>query len=47
MAKILDLYSLFIAAFETELQAQKERSRNAAAVDTDDWVELFPMVRER
>ena len=31
-----------LAAFEKELQAQKERSRNAAAVDTDDWVELFP-----
>lgn len=25
------------------MQAQKERSRNAAAVDTDDWVELFPI----
>lgn len=32
-----------LAAFEKELQAQKERSRNAAAVDTDDWVELFPI----
>ncbi len=31
-----------LASFEKELQAQKERSRNAAAVDTDDWVELFP-----
>ena len=30
-----------LAAFEKELQAQKERSRNAAAVDTDDWVELI------
>ncbi len=30
-----------LPAFEKELQAQKERSRNAAAVDTDDWVELF------
>ena len=28
-----------LEAFEKELQAQKERSRNAAAVDTDDWVE--------
>ena len=28
-------------AFEKELQAQKERSRNAAAVDTDDWKELI------
>ncbi len=32
-----------LAAFEKELQAQKQRSRNAAAVDTDDWVELFPL----
>ncbi len=32
-----------LEAFEKELQAQKERSRNAAAVDTDDWVELFPI----
>ena len=29
-----------LAAFDKELQAQKERSRNAAAVDTDDWVVL-------
>ena len=34
-----------LAEFETELQAQKARSRNAAAVDTDDWVELFPCVQ--
>ncbi|MDR1415342.1 MAG: alanine--tRNA ligase [Odoribacteraceae bacterium] len=26
--------------FEAEMKAQKERSRSAAAVDTDDWVEL-------
>ncbi len=32
-----------LEAFETELQAQKARSRNAAAVDTDDWVELLPI----
>lgn len=32
-----------LAAFETELQAQKERSRNAAVVDTDDWKELMPI----
>ena len=30
-------------AFSKELQKQKERSRNAAAVDTDDWVELLPI----
>ena len=30
-------------AFSKELQKQKERSRNAAAVDNDDWVELFPI----
>ncbi len=32
-----------LEAFEVELQAQKARSRNAAAVDTDDWVELFSL----
>jgi len=32
-------------AFEIELQAQKARSRNAAAVDTDDWQELVPAAR--
>ena len=29
--------------FEKELQAQKERSRNAAAQDIDDWQELFEL----
>ncbi len=29
--------------FEKELDAQKNRSRNAAAVDADDWVELMPI----
>ena len=28
------------AGFNTEMQKQKERARNAAAVETDDWVEL-------
>ena len=32
-----------LEGFEKELQAQKARSRNAAAVDTDDWVELMPI----
>ncbi len=32
-----------IGRFESELQAQKERSRNAAAIDTEDWVELVPI----
>lgn len=32
-----------LEAFEKELQTQKERSRNAATVDTDDWVELMPL----
>ncbi len=32
-----------LEGFERELQAQKERSRNAAAVDTDDWVQLYPV----
>lgn len=31
-----------IAGFETELEAQKNRSRNASAVETDDWVEVTP-----
>ncbi len=30
-------------AFERELEAQKNRSRNASAVETDDWVELLPI----
>ena len=34
-------------AFAVELGKQKERSRNAAAVDTDDWVELFPVAESR
>ncbi len=29
--------------FEKELQAQKARSRNAAAVESDDWVEVKPV----
>jgi alanyl-tRNA synthetase len=35
--------SVDLQGFERELQAQKERSRNAAAVDTDDWVETVPV----
>ena len=34
-----------LAAFEKELQAQKERSRNAAAQDVDDWQEIMPIQR--
>ncbi|MDE6483606.1 MAG: alanine--tRNA ligase, partial [Rikenellaceae bacterium] len=30
-----------LPGFEKELAAQKERSRNASAVETDDWVELL------
>jgi alanyl-tRNA synthetase len=33
-----------INGFETELLAQKERSRNAAVVDADDWIEVHPIV---
>ncbi len=32
-----------LAEFEKELQAQKERSRNAAAQDVDDWKEIVPV----
>ncbi len=31
-----------IAGFEKELEAQKNRSRNASAVETDDWIEVNP-----
>ena len=34
--------SVDIDAFAAELDAQKQRSRNAAAVDTDDWVAVHP-----
>ena len=34
-------------AFAVELEAQKQRSRNAAAVDTEDWVELIPLKESR
>ena len=32
-----------LEGFEKELQAQKERSRNAAAQDIDDWQEVLPI----
>lgn len=32
-----------LAGFEKELEAQKERSRNAAVISADDWVELMPV----
>jgi alanyl-tRNA synthetase len=34
--------SVHLQEFEKEMEAQKARSRSAAAVDTDDWVELTP-----
>ena len=34
-----------LEGFEKEFQAQKERSRNAAAQDIDDWQELLPIER--
>ncbi|MCC8020321.1 MAG: alanine--tRNA ligase [Rikenellaceae bacterium] len=34
-------------AFAAELGRQKDRSRNAAAVDTGDWVELVPAAESR
>ena len=33
-----------LEAFDVELQAQKARSRNAAAQENDDWVEILPGV---
>ncbi len=36
-----------LEGFDKELQAQKARSRNAAAVDTDDWVEVRPIEESR
>ena len=33
-------FDVDIEGFNKELQAQKERSRNAAAIETDDWVEI-------
>ena len=34
-----------IEGFERELEAQKNRSRNASAVETDDWVDVLPVER--
>ncbi len=34
-----------LKAFEEELQIQKQRSRNAAQVETDDWQELMPFTQ--
>ncbi|MBP3482129.1 MAG: alanine--tRNA ligase [Alistipes sp.] len=34
-----------LEGFEKELQAQKERSRNAAAQDIDDWQEIMPLTQ--
>ncbi|MFI3266846.1 MAG: alanine--tRNA ligase, partial [Rikenellaceae bacterium] len=36
-------YDVDLEQFEKELGKQKERSRNAAAVDTGDWIELLPV----
>ena len=37
-------YTVDLKGFETELQQQKERSRNATAVEEGDWVEVNPYV---
>jgi alanyl-tRNA synthetase len=37
--------SVDMDGFETNLQAQKERSRAATAIDTDEWVELLKDVK--
>lgn len=39
-------YTIDIHGFEEELAKQKERARNAAAVEEGDWVELRPFVSE-
>ena len=36
-----------IEEFEKELQVQKERSRNAAQQDIDDWQEIMPIVESK
>ncbi len=36
-----------IEGFEKELEAQKNRSRNAAAIETDDWAEVMPIDESR
>ncbi|MFC2100237.1 alanine--tRNA ligase [Bacteroidota bacterium] len=33
-------------AFDKELQTQKSRSRNAAAIDADDWIEIYKDEKE-
>lgn len=38
-------HSVDLAGFEVRLAEQKARSRSAAAVDMDDWVELLPIER--
>lgn len=37
-------FKVDIKAFEAELKQQKDRSRNAAAIETGDWIELFNLV---
>ncbi len=37
-------YTVDLKGFEQELQKQKERSRNATAVEEGDWVEIHPYV---
>ena len=40
-------WTVDMAGFEKGLQEQKQRSRAAASVDTDDWVNVHPEVEER
>ena len=39
--------SVDLAEFSIELEAQKNRSRNAATVETHDWVEVYPVAESR
>jgi len=38
-------YTIDMKAFEVELQAQKDRARNATAIEEGDWVEVAPYTR--
>ena len=56
MGSLLDLTELILreknmkldnAEFNKEMEAQKERSRHAAVVDTEDWVKITESGKNR